>query len=52
MLIASTTIIAQRLPHKKVNTGAWRLIGTTKINGGGVDNDIIRLNGPGDNFRK
>ncbi len=52
LMASTTTIIAQRLPHKSVNSGSWRLIGTTRVSGGGGDNDILRLNGPGDNFRK
>jgi hypothetical protein len=52
-LIASQSITAQK--NSRPNTGkvgTWHLIGSTKVTGGGVDYDIIRVTGPGDNFRK
>lgn len=53
-LVTSTSIIAQKIPYKKkVNKGpSWLIIGDTKVSGGGVDHDVIKLSGPRDDFRK
>ncbi len=37
---------------KIINTSSWHILGDTKVSGGGVDHDTIRVTGPADNFRK
>jgi hypothetical protein len=51
-LVASQSSKAQIIKTNKQAVGSWRLIGETKVSGGGVDHDIIKVEGPGDNFRK